>query len=56
MAARSCPPVSWSQAVVTMGAWGFFSRSRAATSASFSSLSFWVRLRMMAPAWTIWLS
>ena len=56
MAARSCAPVSWSQGVVTMGAFSFFSRSRAAAASSFSPSNFWVRLRMIAPAYWIWLA
>ena len=38
-----------------MAASAFFSRSRATAASSFSWLSFWVRLRMMVPADSIWL-
>ena len=41
--------------VVTMGASGFFSRRRATAASSFSLSIFWVRLRMTAPAYWIWL-
>ena len=56
MAERSCPPVSWSQGVVTTGAAGFFSRRMATASSSFSGVTFWVRLRTMAPACSTWLA
>ncbi len=44
------------RAVVTMVAVGFFSRSMATAAAIFSSVAFWVRLRMMQLAWLIWSS
>ena len=56
MAFRICSPVRASQAVVTMVAVGFFSRSMATAAAIFSSVAFWVRLRMMQLAWLIWSS
>lgn len=41
--------------VVMMAASAFFSRSSATAACSFSGLTFWVRLRMMVPAVSIWL-
>ena len=53
IADSSCAPVSWSQGVVTIGAEAFFSRRSATAASSLSPVSFWVRLRMSAPAyWT----
>ena len=55
MVSSSCAPVSSSHGVVTMRAFALWPRSSETHSSSFSAFIVWVRLRITAPACSIWL-